>query len=98
MAGNWSAHTSFSEVQRRAGGRSRYNDRRRVAAALRRIQVMELLQSETILTRGTQARLARAVGVSEATLSRDVKALLYSGSICRSCGHMLPGDYRLKPI
>jgi hypothetical protein len=85
-------------MRRRAGGRNRYNARRRLDTAIRRIRLLELLKLHRLTVRGTQARLARELRVSEATVSRDVKALLYSGSICHTCGHLLGSGLTLQPI
>jgi hypothetical protein len=72
-------------VYRRAGGRRRYNALRRDLAAFRRLQVADLL-NEWGLVRGVQRRIAETLGVSEATISRDVAHLLHSHVACGQCG------------
>jgi hypothetical protein len=57
------------EINRRAGGRRRYNLRRRTAAFERTKKVARLL-FDGRAGRGAQAEIARALGVSEATVSR----------------------------
>lgn len=63
---------TFDEVCRRAGGRRRYNIRRQRAAFERRATVARLLVEYGRNKRGTRARIARELGVSEATISRDI--------------------------
>src|ERR1035438_10290764 len=96
MSANWNAHTSLDIVSRRAGGRNRYNARRRVTAALRRIQVAESLRYSSVHDRGTQAALARELKVSEASISRDVKAIFGSDTLCRCCGRLQSGGMQLQ--
>lgn len=71
------APLTFEQVCKRAGGRRRYNRQRQVAAEQRRAQVRELLARYGRKGRGTQARIARELGVSEATVSRDVRDILF---------------------
>ncbi len=66
---------SFNEVCRRAGGRRRYNLQRQLEARERRKEVGRLLDLYGNSIRGTQARIARELGVSEATISRDISSL-----------------------
>lgn len=63
---------TFDEVCRRAGGRRRYNAGRTHAANERRAGVAKLLVKYGRNKRGTRARIARELGVSEATISRDI--------------------------
>ena len=63
------------QAYRRAGGRRRYNRQRHAAAAARRREVERLLNLYGHKTRGVQARIARELGVSEATVSRDARWL-----------------------
>ena len=65
----------WEAICRRAGGRRHYNSIRQTRAAFRRLQVARLL-CRWGLGYGVQARVARRLGVSEATISRDVAALL----------------------
>ena len=72
--GYWSEPTSHEIVSRRAGGRRRYNSERKLAAAERRQQVEALMvcywnRSDFL------ASIARVLGVSVSTVSRDLEAL-----------------------
>jgi hypothetical protein len=60
------------QVFKRAGGRRRYNKQRQEAAAERRSEVWRLLDLYGHGRRGTQARIARELNVSRATICRDV--------------------------
>lgn len=62
-------------MQRRASGRRAYNAWRHDMAMFRRIQVAKLL-GQYGFVRGAQRRIARQLGVSEATISRDTWAIL----------------------
>jgi DNA-binding NarL/FixJ family response regulator len=68
---------SAEEAYRRAGGRRRYHARRRREAEERRARVAELV-IRWGWVQGTQARIARELGVSEATISRDMRRI-YAG-------------------
>jgi hypothetical protein len=75
--GPWSEQTSWEEVCRRAAGRRHYNSVRRFRALHRRCELVRLLSGKGGLTdRGTQARLARELGVSRSTVCRDMAVLL----------------------
>jgi hypothetical protein len=79
----WSHPTSDATAWARAGGRRRHNATRQARAQLRRAEVARLLG--TLGWRhGTQAVIARRLGVSEATISRDLTAL-FRGSRPRRC-------------
>lgn len=81
----WSETVSTEEAQARAGGRRHYNAMRQVDAALRRQEVARLVVAAGgFLVPGVQARIAAHLGVSRATISRDVAALL-RGIPARSC-------------
>jgi Arc/MetJ-type ribon-helix-helix transcriptional regulator len=84
MANIWSAPTSWTEVCQRANGRRKYHSLRRLQARLRRQQVARPLRREG-LGYGVRARLARTRGVSKATLTSDVRAILAMpvGNFCR---------------
>ena len=60
---------------RAAGGRRRYNADRQIRARLRQVEVVKLLLA-CGGKRGVNARIARELGVSEATVFRDIKAIL----------------------
>jgi hypothetical protein len=76
MGGTWGTPAGWDEVCRRAAGRRRYNHGRRFLRNVRRAQ---LLRWPAVLgpdqPRGLQAALARRLGVSPATVSRDLKAV-----------------------
>ena len=91
MSNNWSAPTSWDEVCRRKAGRDRYNSVRRLLRAERRFRVLELL-ARYGMDRGVQARIARELGVSRVTISRDVEALLFNHTPCPTCGSLVPAD------
>lgn len=85
---NWSKPASDSEAARRAGGRRRYNSVRNLQAVMRRMEVINLVNTGSLgLTEwGTQTRVAAALGVSRATVCRDMKRLLEMGQACPCCG------------
>jgi hypothetical protein len=85
MGKTWASPASWDEVCRRAAGRRRYHAVRRVRRELRRKQVLELLVRHGH-GHGVQARIARELGVSQATICRDVRALLPSHAPCPRCG------------
>jgi len=83
----WAQPTSDAAAWARAGGRRRHNATRQARAQLRRAEVARLLG--TLGWRhGTQAVIARRLGVSEATISRDLTALFRSSRPrrCPLCG------------
>lgn len=69
---SWSAKTDFDVVCKRAAGRRRYNAKRRAEARERYLQVVEAIMPTGGRERGTQAQLARALGVHRSTICRDV--------------------------
>jgi hypothetical protein len=75
MPNVWSADTSWTEVCQRANGRRKYHSLRRLHARLRRQQVARHLRREG-LGYGVKARLACTLGVSKATITSDVRAIL----------------------
>lgn len=85
----WNQPKTFSEVCRRAGGRRAYNALRRDLAGFRRLDVARLLK-EFGIQHGVQARIARELGVTEATISRDLKALRSRLHVCQHCGSYKP--------
>src|SRR5262249_35873781 len=58
------------------GGRRRYNAGRRDRALLRRLEVRRLALELHWPEHGVQARIAERLGVSQATVSRDVAAVV----------------------
>lgn len=81
---DWVAPVTDIEAFRRAGGRRAYNALRRIDVEIRRIDVMRLLRSYGF-RHGVQARIARELAVSEATISRDIAALRPSHVACPTC-------------
>lgn len=69
---NWSAQTDFDVVCKRAAGRRSYNAKRRAEARERYLQVVEAIMPTGGRKRGTQAQLARVLGVHRSTICRDV--------------------------
>ncbi len=67
------------------GQRRAYNALRRDRAILGRQKMVRLLRRYG-LEHGVQARMARELGVSEATISRDVAAVWALGHGCPWCG------------
>jgi HTH domain len=72
----WSESVSTDEAHARYLGRRRYNSLGQARAGWRRLQVAELLAAAGGMPSGVQARIARHLGVSRATISRDVKVIL----------------------
>ncbi len=81
----WRAMTAWGEVCRRASGRRAYNALRRDRAMLRRRKVVLLLRHYG-RGHGVQARIARELGVSEATISRDIATVWALVQACPCCG------------
>ena len=85
MSNIWSKPTSSDQANCRAGGRRHYNSWRQTCAAVRRVKVSRLLRRFSaeyarlgiagINQWGIQARIARKLGVSQATISRDIALL-----------------------
>jgi hypothetical protein len=84
VSNGWSQWVSDGEAAARAAGRRRYNALRRDRAQYRRIQVAELLLSGG-WNYGAQARIAEELGVSDATISRDLKAIFPGAIQCPVC-------------
>ncbi len=85
---SWNDHAPWDMVCRRASGRRGYNAHRKFVAAWRRVQVSGLLV-EWGLGHGTQVRIAQQLGVSQATISRDITLLMASSKPCPCCGRWL---------
>jgi len=88
----WSQPTTWAEVTRRAAGRQKYNALRQLRAAMRRREVLTLL-GECGWTYGSQAAIARQLGVSEATISRDLAKILPLMQECATCGGLRPREW-----
>jgi hypothetical protein len=90
---DWGAETAWDRVCRRASGRRGYNRWRAFVALHRRVQLLELLQEhDWPLRHGAQAALARALNVSEATISRDLTTLFKTFATCPTCGTTVHED------
>lgn len=102
----WSLSTSADVVARRCGGRRRINAARRRLALERQRALLLLAQAEgwPLTGRGGQARYARALGVSRATVCRDVHVVLdwmrQGPRPCPLCGSAAsgPGELVQPPI
>lgn len=83
---SWSAPTSTAEAHGRASGRRKYNALRQFNADLRRIEVGKLL-TEYGFIRGTNARIAKDLGVHASTVTRDLRRILNpdDGRACPVC-------------
>jgi DNA-directed RNA polymerase specialized sigma24 family protein len=83
---------TWEEVKKRAAGRQKYNALQQLRAAVRRREVLTLL-GELGWTYGSQAAIARQLGVSEATISRDLAKILPLMQECATCGGLTPRDW-----
>ena len=72
---DWNKPTTSDEAYRRASGRRHYNAVRKLRASFRRTQVVRLLRVYGLLDWGVQSRIAEQLGVSRATICRDIKAI-----------------------
>ena len=72
---------------RAAGGRRRWNAVRQTRAIERRAEVVKLMRTYGI-GRGSQTKIAAALGVSDATISRDFNTIFsMNDSVrCPCCG------------
>jgi predicted naringenin-chalcone synthase len=85
----WSESVSTDEAHARYLARRRYNALRRDQAALRRVEVAELIVAAGgFLVPGVRSRIAAKLGVHRSTVSRDVAALLRGlpSPWCPCCG------------
>ena len=85
----WGAPTTPEEAFARAGGRRRFNAWRKDMAVIRRAEVARLLATHGRVP-GIQTLIARQLGVSEATISRDVAAIFEAAPPCSTCGAPKP--------
>jgi hypothetical protein len=76
--GRWIGDSSPGWINRRAGGRRRYNALRQLDALRRRAELALALRRMrgSPFARGTQTRLARRFGAHKSTISRDMAWLL----------------------
>lgn len=72
MSMNWTEQMDFDLVCKRAAGRRRYNAKRHAEARERYKLVVEAIMPPDGRKRGSQAQLARALGVHRSTICRDV--------------------------
>jgi DNA-binding transcriptional regulator YdaS (Cro superfamily) len=72
---NWSKTLPLEQAARRAGGRRKLNAERHQQAIDRRMQITQRFYDPDFERgRGAQARLAKEIGVSEATVSRHLSS------------------------
>lgn len=69
---SWSAQTEFKTVCKRAAGRRRYNAKRQAEARERFKIVLAMTLPPAGRIHGSQAQLARELGVHRSTICRDV--------------------------
>jgi hypothetical protein len=85
---DWATATNWDTVCRRNAGRRHYNAVRGFRRAARRLQVARLLLEygrDGLARHGLQARIARELGVSPGTISRDVRAMREDWRRARAC-------------
>ena len=75
MSNTWSNPTTWAEVCKRSNGRRKFHAHLRFRMRIRRLAVSRHLRHEG-LGYGVRARLARTLGVSKATITSDVRAIL----------------------
>jgi DNA invertase Pin-like site-specific DNA recombinase len=75
LMSNGAAKLTAEQIFKRAGGRRRYNLERQRAAEARLKEVERLLALYGAWRRGVRARIARELGVSRATVTRDVQVI-----------------------
>ena len=83
---------------RGAGARRRYNRLRQDQARIRQAKVATLLL-EFGWQRGSGVYLARELGVSEATISRDIHAIFAlpnRPTLCQFCGGVQPSEVGIE--
>ena len=85
--GEWGEWVSNGEAYARAGGRRRYNARRQFKADYRRYRLTCLARQSGInpFRRGAQTTLARMLGVSRATVCRDIAVMLKAWQQSKRC-------------
>ena len=92
---SWVDPADWDMVCRRASGRRRYNSVRRFRAAMRRLQVARLVHAYGF-EHGVQARIAHELGISEATVCRDLQALWREYRPCPCCGRGLVPRWQVQ--
>jgi hypothetical protein len=80
VSSGWAASTNWEIVCRRAAGRKRYHAARQSLQAQRWSRIVCRLSAPP-WPRGLQSKLARELGCSKSTISRDFKALEQPGSL-----------------
>src|SRR3984957_16966277 len=71
----WSRLVSHDEAARRAAGRRHLNAMRRFEADRRRGEVSRLVEERGGPAHGIRTAIAKELGVSRSTISRDIRAL-----------------------
>ena len=90
---DWSTRVPDNVAFRRAGGRRYVNAYRQFLAALRRSEILAILQRTgmDLRARGTRAELARRLGVSRTTIGRDIDRIFCDAAEharCPACGRL----------
>ena len=86
---SWSKLTDADTAARRAGGRTHYNRKRQWEATKRRGEVLRLVAINR-LERGSQAEMARQLGVHRSTITRDLQAVFYPPGCYLNIGQLGP--------
>lgn len=81
----WARETQMSVVSRRAGGRRRHNALRQFRAEYRRTLLVREIERAGGIAHRIQAQIAKTLGVSESTISRDIKRVFRTLSVCPTC-------------
>lgn len=75
----WRAPVAADVAHRRAGGRARYNLEREIRAMQRRERIRTFYRNRSGIYRGDVQALARWLGVSSSTISRDLTGMTRAG-------------------
>jgi len=85
----WSQHVDWDTVCKRARGRANYNSRRRLAAQLRRREVLQLWHRWGDKP-GLQTLMAAHLGVHKSTICRDLQRIFPLMTECPTGGQLQP--------
>jgi hypothetical protein len=92
VSNDWAAPTDRETVCRCAAGRRRYNAARSLRRLVRRYKVVRLMRQYIGTGRSFQARIARQLAVSPATICRDVRSIhddWRRDHLCPACGTLV---------
>lgn len=95
----WSEKACNREAFHRAGGRRRYNAMRKLGASARQIMLLKMCGNgyfRLFIERGFQAEMARELGVSKATISRDIS--LIRSVYTPLCRNLIPGHLIIPTV